>query len=375
MKAPKISIQIGADTRKLKQDMKKADGIVSKFTTAAKWGLAGVASAAGAAAFKLGVDGVQAAIADQASQVKLATALGNTTKATEAQIKANEEYITQTQLRYGVEDVLLRNSLGKLATVTGSLTKAQEMQAVALDVSAGAGISLEAATTLVTKALQGSFTGFKKLGIVLDENITKNKDGAKAVEMLGKKYEGAASKAADTTQGKLQRLNQAWDETIEGVGQALLPALEDLADWATSPEGGQALTDFVHGLTMLIQGTVTAVETLTGALSDLATGKTGAAFDKVAADSLGGRGAAALSQQGQARAAATIAGSQETYRNALMGISPRSSRAPFSSLYGQAPVIIIQGAVDPGATGRQVKKILNQTQLNAVSPNAGDRRR
>lgn len=375
MKAPRIQIQIGADTGRLRKDMKKADGIVGKFTSAAKYGLASAAAAAGAFAFKLGKDGVEAAIADQASQVRLATALENTTKATEAQIKANEDYITQTQLRYGVEDVALRASLGKLATVTGSLTKAQKLQAVALDVSAGAGISLEQATTLVTKALQGSFTGFKKLGIVLDENITKNKNGAAAVEVLGQKYEGAATAAADTTQGKLKRLNEAWDETVEGVGEALMPALENLADWATSPEGGQALTDFVKGLTALIEGTVTAVTTLTGALSDLATGETGKAFDRVAADSLGGRGAQALSAQGQARAAAVIASSQQTYRNALMGITPTTTRAPFSSLYGQAPVIVIQGAVDPASTGRQVKKILNQTNLNTVSPNAGDRRR
>ena len=374
MKAPKISIQIGADTGRLKRDMKKADGIVGKFTTAAKYGLASAAAAAGAFAFKLGVDGVQAAIADEASQVKLATALQNTTKATDAQVAAVEDYITKTQMRYGVEDVLLRQSLSKLATKTGDVTKAQELQAIALDVAAGSGMSLEAATTLITKALGGSFLAFKKLGITLDDNITKNKDGAAAVKVLGKTYEGAAAAAANTTQGKLDRLNQAWDESVESVGEALLPYMEDLADWATSPEGGKAIADFAQGLADAIRITVQGVQDLKQAFDDLYTGKTFSAFDKVAADSLGGRGAAALSQQGQAAAAASIANSQATYRNALMGISPKSTRAPFSSLYGTQPVTInINGAIDPVSTARQVQKILNAADRQGVSKTAGTR--
>jgi len=359
VKAPKISIQIGADTRKLKRDMKQADGIVGKFTTAAKYGLASAAAAAGAFAFKLGKDGVEAAIADEASQVRLQTALKNTTKATEAQIKANEDYITQTQLRYGVEDIALRASLGKLATVTGNLTKAQELQAIALDVSAGAGLSLEAATSLVTKGLQGSFLGFKKLGVVLDENIVKNKDGAAAIEVLGKKYEGAATAAADTTQGKLKRLNQAWDETVEGVGQALLPALEDVADWATSPEGGKALQDFIDGFKATIEFTAKAVDEL------------GQFLDNITPDEGTWLNAAILGQKSGSTEQRRGIDAARTAMNAQVAANTNRFAAPDPRVVN----ITINGAVDPAATGRIIKKTLNQTNLNAISPNAGDRRR
>jgi hypothetical protein len=356
MKTPKISIQIGADTGRLRKDMKKADGIVGRFTSAAKIGLASAAAAAGAFAFKLGKDGVEAAIADQASQVKLATALENTTKATEAQIKANEDYITQTQMRYGVEDVLLRKSLGKLATVTGSLTKAQEMQGLALDVAAGAGISLESATTLVTKALQGSFTAFKKLGVELDANIIKNKDGAAAVAVLGKTYEGAAEKAADTTEGKLARLNQAWDEVVEGVGDALLPELEKLAAWAVSPSGAKALEEFVTNLTKLIENTVTVA------------GKLGEVLDNITPDP-----DTPLGKLLQPSMLGTLTADYLTEGGRFKN-SPRTSSG-FDTTRGAPINITINGAIDPASTGRQVKKILNQTNLNTVSPNAGDRRR
>lgn len=356
MKAPKISISIGADTARLKRDMKKADGIVGKFTTAAKYGLASATAAAGAFAFKLGVDGVQAAIADEASQVKLATALQNTTKATDAQIASVEDYITKTQMRYGVEDVLLRNSLNKLATVTGDVTKAQEMQSIALDVAAGSGLSLEQATLLITKALQGSFTGFKKLGVVLDDNITKNKDGAAAVEVLATKYVGAADKAANTTKGKLDRLNQAWDETVEGVGEALLPALEDVADWATSPEGAKALQDFLQDF----QSALATTADWLGRIGDL--------LDNITPDKNTWLGSI-LSNNTQKGVNDINVGAVKAQR----AFEQNTNRFIMADPRTQPVTININGAIDPVATARQVKKILNAADRQGVSNNAGTR--
>ena len=357
MRAPKISIQIGADTARLKRDMKKADGIVGKFTTAAKYGLASAAAAAGAFAFKLGVDGVKAAIADQASQVKLATALENTTKATDAQVAAVEDYITKTQMRYGVEDVLLRQSLSKLATKTGDVTKAQELQAIALDVAAGSGMSLEAATTLITKALGGSFLAFKKLGITLDDNITKNKDGAAAVKVLGKTYEGAAAAAAETTQGQLNRLNEAWNEVVEGVGAALLPHLKDLAKWATSPAGAKALEEFATNFTKLIQDAVTAVGQL-GQVLDNITPDANTPLGRLLQPSmLGSLTADYLTKSGR----------YATYT------SPATSSGFDTTRPGNVINVTVNGAVDPVSTARQIKKILNAADRQGVSNNAGTR--
>lgn len=245
MRAPKISIQIGADTGRLRKDMAKADGIVSKFSRGASMAFNGLAAAAAGAAFKIGVDGVKSAIEDEKSQANLAQALRNTTKATDDQIAATEEYITKTQLRYGKSDVALRASLAKLAAVSKSTTKAQQLQAIALDVSAGANISLEAATTLVAKAQSGSFTGFTRLGIKLDENILKTKNADAATAVLASTYSGAAATAADTMSGKMDRLNEKWGEAQEQIGTVLLEGLEPLMDWFQTPEAEAIITDFV----------------------------------------------------------------------------------------------------------------------------------
>lgn len=109
--------------------------------------MAGAAfAAAGAAAAlyagKLAIDGVKAAIEDEAAQAKLGKTLENVTGATNAQIKSVEDYITKTELAYGVTDDDLRPSLDRLVRATKDVTEAQKLQSIALDVAAGTGKSL-----------------------------------------------------------------------------------------------------------------------------------------------------------------------------------------------------------------------------------------
>lgn len=416
MKMPKISISIGADTGRLRKDMRKADGIVNKFSRVASTAFDGLAVAAAGAAFKIGVDGVKSAIEDQKSQAQLALALKNTTKATDAQIAATEDYITKTQLRYGKSDVELRASLVKLATVSKSATKAQKLQAIALDVSAGANISLEAATTLVAKAQQGSFTGFKKLGIKLDENITKTKNADAATAVLASTYSGAAAAAADTMSGKMDRLNEKWGEAQEQIGGVLLEGLEPLMDWFQTPEAEAIITDFVEvfgdGIKTVAENLPTILDnmkTLGDRVGDLGldkvfgdpkllaaayafaktpgpfqikllaavaayaglsvvTGEAGKAFNPLATSSGGGQVAADMAS-GFQRQKAAISSSQQTYRNALLGISPTTSRPAFSSLYGQAPttIININGVVDGKSAAKAVNTALKNANANGVS--------
>ena len=357
MKAPKISIQIGADTKKLKRDMKKADGIVSKFSTAAKLGLASAAAAAGAFAFKIGKDGVESAIADQKSQVLLESALQKTTKATEEAIQANEELIGQKQLQYGVDDVALRASLAKLARATGSLTKAQNLQAIAMDVAAGAGISLEAATNLIVKAQMGAFTGFKKIGVALDENTIKSKDVDAAMKALRDTFAGDAAKAADTMEGKMLRLNQVWGEAEEAVGKALLPELEKLSKWATSPDGQEAINQGMMTLVDIVQKLGDAFAWLTDRQE---------AFVKMLdagwPDDLEQRFAWLESHlDWLAPDVAIDPRTQKAIPN-----SPRGSSG-FRTTGGAPVQITVQGAIDPVSTARQIQKLLNQVPRQPIS--------
>jgi hypothetical protein len=214
-----------------KKAVKDLASLEKKFANAGKkiakaMGVAALAT--GALAVKLGVDAVKAAIADEKSQALLANSLRNTTGATDSAIAATEAWIDQTQRAYGVVDDELRPALAKLASMTGSVTTAQKLLGLAIDVSAGGGVDLGAATNAVTKALQGNYKALKNLGVPITDAMVKAKDLNAVLALTAKTFGGAAATRANTFEFRMKRLGIAFDEAKESLGMALMPALEGL---------------------------------------------------------------------------------------------------------------------------------------------------
>jgi hypothetical protein len=232
---PKIKITFDADFDELKKGVKGAQNEVEGFGSkmggfAKKAGTAFAVAGAAAAAYAgvLLVDGVKSAIEDEAAQAKLATTLENVTGATKSQIKAVEDYITQTALANGITDDKLRPSLDRLVRSTQDVQKAQELQTLALDIAAGTGKDLSAVSEALGKAYDGNLGALKKLGVGIDESIIKSKNFDAAAAALSKTFEGQASKQAETFEGKMARLTVAFDEAKETVGSYVLDALTPL---------------------------------------------------------------------------------------------------------------------------------------------------
>jgi hypothetical protein len=201
---------------------------VADFGKKAALAFAAAAAAAGAYAIKLGVEGVKAAIEDEKAQESLRRTLQNVTNATDAQVKATEDYISATAVAVGIADDQLRPSLDRLVRATGDLTKAQQLQSIALDISAGTGKSLQAVTEALSKAQEGNLGGLTRLGVGLTAAEVKTLSFEQITAKLGQTFEGQAAAAANTFQGRLDRLNVVLDEAKESIGFALLPILERL---------------------------------------------------------------------------------------------------------------------------------------------------
>ena len=251
---PKIKITFDADFDELKKGVKGAQNEVEGFGSklggfAKKAGAAFAVAGAAAAAYAgtLLVDGVKSAIEDEAAQAKLATTLQNVTGATESQIKAVEDYITQTALANGITDDQLRPSLDRLIRSTKDATKAQELQSLALDIAAGTGKDLKTVSEALGKAYDGNLGALKKLGVGIDESIIKSKNFDAAAAALSKTFEGQASKQAETFQGKMARLTVAFDEAKETVGSYVLDALTPLVSNFVD-KGIPAIQDFAKNL-------------------------------------------------------------------------------------------------------------------------------
>jgi uncharacterized protein YukE len=222
--------QFGKSLAKADDKTKSFSGKINKYgkAMAKSFALAGVAAAA--YAVKLGVDGVKSAIEDEKSQVKLAQALRNTTKATDSQIASTEDYISKQQLSFGIADTKLRPALANLARATGDLTKAQKLNNLAIDIAAATGKDLETISLALSKAYNGNLGALTKLGVPLDANIIKTKDFEAATDQLQKLFGGSAQANAKTLEGQLSILRETFAELQEGVGVKVIPILKRLAE-------------------------------------------------------------------------------------------------------------------------------------------------
>jgi hypothetical protein len=204
---------------------KKAQFAIKKAAIPAAAALAGV----GAALF----DATKGAIEDAAAQDQLANNLRRTTSATEAQIAANEDWISTQGTLLGVADSELRPVLAKLAKATGSVTKAQQFANQAMDIAAATGKPLATVTEAITKAMGGNMTALARLA---PEYRTLIKDGADfetVMSLIADSTGGAATQAANTAEGQFKRLALALDETKESIGAALLPAVQAVLPYLT----------------------------------------------------------------------------------------------------------------------------------------------
>ena len=232
----KLSILADVDDLKKKLDTgsKEVEGFggkLEKFGKVAAAAFAAAAAAAAAYAGKLAIEGVKAAIEDEAAQKRLALALQNVTGATNKQIAAVEEQILQTSLATGVADDKLRPALQRLAVATGSVSKSQDLLSVALDVSAATGKDVETVANALGKAYEGNTSSLARLGIGLSAAEIKTLGLEGTVKQLSQTFGGAAATQANTFEGQIQRLRVAFDEAKESVGAALLPTLQNLLNF------------------------------------------------------------------------------------------------------------------------------------------------
>lgn len=209
-------------------DVENSAGKLEKFGKVAGAAFLAAAAAAGAYAVKIGVDGVKAALADEQSQVKLASALTNATKATKEQIAATEDSIDKMARATGVADDNLRPALARLALSTGNVSKAQELLSLALDISTQTGKPLEGVANALGKAYDGNSAALGRLGIGLTAAELKAMSFTDVQRKLSELFGGAAEKNAATFQGRMDRLKIAFDEGVEAIGYRLLPIIETL---------------------------------------------------------------------------------------------------------------------------------------------------
>jgi hypothetical protein len=250
-----LKLSILADIDDLKKKLDQADNTVQQssskigdFSKKAVLAFAAAGVAAAGYATKLAVDGVKAAIQDEAAQLRLANALKAATGATDAQIKATEDMILKTSLATGVADDQLRPALQRLAVSTKDTVEAQNLLNLALDISKATGKDLESVANALGRAQDGNATSLGRLGLGLSKAELATLSFTEIQTKLSDLYGGAAAANAETFQGKIDRLKVGFDEAVESLGFALLPQVEKFIGYLNET-GIPALNGFIAGLT------------------------------------------------------------------------------------------------------------------------------
>jgi hypothetical protein len=168
-----------------------------------------------------------------------------------------------------------------LTTATRDVAQAQSLQALALDISAGASKDLGAVSVALARALGGNIGALTRLGVPLDANAVKAKDLNAILTSLSETFAGQAEKRAETFEFRMIKLQLAFNQIIDQIGYALIPVLEEFATYVTS-NVLPAIQEFV----------TTNKDELAAGLKDVGTtlvtvGKLLAGFFKTISDNLG----------------------------------------------------------------------------------------
>jgi hypothetical protein len=253
----------------------KAQFAIKKAALPAAAAIAGL----GAALF----DATKGAMEDAAAQELLSKALKNNTNATDAQIAANEDWISTQGRLLGVADDELRPVLAKLATQTGSLAEAQKGAALAMDIAAATGKPLSAVSDALAKAYGGNTKALAKLDPKLKDLIKGGLDAEGAMSVLADTFGGAATTKANTAEGQFGRLALTLAETKESIGSALLPIVQKVlpyltkfGDWASKNTGVfLTIAGVIGGIAaavLLVNGAMAAWSAITTAATAIQAG-------------------------------------------------------------------------------------------------------
>ena len=237
----------------------------------------GLASAAGAAAFAIGVTSVNAAIEAQKEDALLEKSINNLTGATAEQTKAVMDYLDAAENAAGINSDQLKPSFERILRSVKDITKATEIQKVAQDVAAGTGKSLVEVSDSLARAYDGNLKGLKDLGIELQTTVRTtrkvklSKDDLakaelsseaatlgvqKAQERLNKVLQNSKSDALDVAQAQnsLERAqlragdaSDVFEKKQKNVGKSITetkdvarPFADILADLSKQYEGSAA---------------------------------------------------------------------------------------------------------------------------------------
>lgn len=205
------------------------------------------------------VGGLFAAGKAAADEEKGIAKLNAALKASDKSFKGNTDSIEaaiKTRERLAFSDDDLRSSLSFLVTKTHDSKRALALQTTAMDLARLKGISLDEASQMLTKGLDGNQKILKQLGITLPKTATEQE----RLTAIQKAAAGQADAYSKTASGGFEGFQIVLGDLVEDIGGFVLPMLTAL---------GVFLRDTV--VPVVSQQVVPAIKGAIAAVTDWAT--------------------------------------------------------------------------------------------------------
>lgn len=206
-----------------KKAQKSTYGLTKSFDNLRRSARRTFVTIAGVAALKRSV---QAFAAEDAAIQKLAKSLDNLGLRFES--GGVDQYLESLEKATTVTKEQLYPAFQQLANTTLSVTKSQQLLNAALDISAGTGKDLTAVVTALSRAFNNNFASLGKLQTSYTTAELEAMGFNNAVTALNEQFSGSAATAANTYEGKIKRMNIAFGDAAEAIGEGVIDALEAL---------------------------------------------------------------------------------------------------------------------------------------------------
>lgn len=140
-----------------------------------------------------------------------------------------ENFIGKLEEQSGILDDELRPAYAKLAKVTVSTTKTQELMALAVDLARSNGLDFTTVINTLSRAYVGNYKGLKQLNTGLTDAELATKDFAEIQAILIKQSQGAGKAYIETFAGSIDKLSVASANAKEVIGEGLVDLFADMA--------------------------------------------------------------------------------------------------------------------------------------------------
>lgn len=226
---------MGNNMVKTSADVSKSVSILQTDVTGLSKTLLAGAAAAGGLAIAFGVSAVKDYMKSEAGLASITATLKSMGQAAldnkDALLKA-----ASAAVKMGFDDDDAAASITRFYQATGSLTQAQKLNNLAMDLARAKNLDLATAAGLVNQVLSGNGRALKQYQINLKDSATP----LEALAELQGKVAGQATAFTGTLSGQIEVITNTWSNMKKAIGQvlteALTPFVKQFSGWLNDPK-------------------------------------------------------------------------------------------------------------------------------------------